>query len=240
MRTPAVPPPEEKVAAIRTVRKGFMKWAVEDQLAQERKQQLHDQKVQFNAEKHQMAMAAQQSKLQQPQAGAEAQQPQPTMDQLRHGQEQQYRANLMSVNAPPQKTAEYYYDPNWGTPQAMNPAAPTLLGAGMGGAAAHFLLPSKETVRYRDAGKTIGRDVLEQIRKLRDTGKAIPDDLFRNIKDFDDVGGTVMKRLPVDEAKQYLRGRAWQANAGRMAIGLGAGAGVGYLAHKLLNRNRQG
>ena len=195
-----------------------------------RKQELHNQQLQFADDKHQLelekmkldlqhqqqqfeltqqhqndqeqfkmdtAMAKQEQQAagqqeQQMQQMQEQQMMQAQQQQAAQQQQDQYRANLMG------KAAAQYMD-QYGYPQdSGSPALPIAAGAGMGGAAAHYIVPTKETTQLRTLAESTGL-------------------------------GDAMRRA--------YKNKAIQANAKRLLAGAGLGALAGYGLHEYMKPN---
>lgn len=214
MRTSALPGKDDdytKNACAKVCSKGkktkrqAFKWASDVMMEEQRKQEMHEQKMRHAEELHQVKLETVQTQAEQkvtpaPQSGAL------TPEQAQ--QQQQYTQNL--IPQPPQfnplaKRAEVYYtNADEAARSYPNAATPIGVGAVGGAAASHFLVPTEEAVKHRKAV-----EALKNVVKPGDT-----------------------KML---EEIRKLKTLAYAANAKRLAKGTAAGAGAGLLAHILFN-----
>lgn len=113
--------------------------------------------------------------------------------------------------------------------RSTSPLPATLLGGALGGAAAHFALPSAATKGYRELLKRTVDEMKRDPKKLftfKDV-RTVGEDLRRGVK-LKDVDGKILKR--------YLEDRSMASNAPNMFAGIGTGLLGGYLLHKFLSR----
>lgn len=106
---------------------------------------------------------------------------------------------------------------------------PAMLGGGiLGGAAAHFALPSDATKMYREVLNKTVAEMAKDPKKLftfKDM-REVGENLRRGSK-LTDVEGPILKR--------YLEDRSMASNAPRMIAGIGTGLLAGYLLNKFLS-----
>lgn len=110
-----------------------------------------------------------------------------------------------------------------------SPVPATLLGGALGGATAHFALPSEATRGYREMLKKTISEMAKNPKKLFSFKDApAVGGVLRPAVEFTDVEGDVLKR--------YLEDRSMASNAPNMFAGIGTGLLGGYLLHKFLSR----
>jgi hypothetical protein len=214
LRTSALPGKDDdytKNACAKVCSKGkkmkrqAFKWASDIMAEEQRKQELHEQKMRHAEELHQVKLETVQTQAAQKVAPT-VQSSELTPEQAQ--QQQQYTQNLIPQPTqfnPLAKRAEVYYtSPDEAARTYPNVATPVGVGAAGGAAAAHFLVPTEETVKHRKAV-----EALQNILKPGDT-KAL-------------------------EEIRRLKTLAYATNAKRLLKGTAAGAGAGLLAHILFN-----
>ncbi len=239
-------------------------------LDEKRKQDIHDQQLQFNNDKHTLDLDKLKLQLQQAQETfqgkqqaeqgkqqheqmkqqqemakndaqnqeqqAVQQQQQEMMQQQQQAQGLQYQQNIMA------KAAAMYSDElePW-DPASAAPAA--LIGTAGGGAAAHFMAPASASQHYRDLAAQISPEQTKaswmeakRIKGLSGDAKTEALKAFQKpVKDISQAGNKMSFKAPDHVAKRYLKNRALQSNAKRLAAGSGLGllAGLGaYSAMK--------
>lgn len=209
------------------------------ELDSQRKQDLHEQQLQFNEDKHELEMEKLRQELQQEQethqlkqqleqekllekrqGGTAEQGAMPQMDPaMQQAQQQmQYQQNIMA------KAATIYTDDL--EPLDISSAVPALaVGGGLGGAAAHFIAPTAETKHYRSLAAQITK---EQEQAYRDAVKRYGKNT---------IPGHVRKTLmePIADVsparKRYFLNRALQSNAKRLVQGTGLGLLAGLASY---------
>jgi hypothetical protein len=222
----------------------------EEQKAQDsqRKQDLHEQQLQFNQDKHELEMEMMRQDMQQEQethqlkqqleqekllekrqgAGSEqGMMPDPAQQQAQ--QQMQYQQNIMA------KAAAIYTDEL--EPTGPSSALPSMaVGAGLGGAGAHFIAPTEMARNYRDlAAKITPEQSQAYYEAVKRYGKDIPVDirqkLMEPISDITQQGNRVRFSAPAPVRKRYFLNRALQSNAKRLVQGTGLGLLAGLVSH---------
>jgi len=215
---------------------------------EERQQDMHEQQLRFNEDEHELKLQQlalqlaqsqeafslkQQQTMQRDEEAAAAkregavQQQQVAAEQAQQqavAQQDQWRQNLMAKGAA-------YYDET-GQPVDLGKGIPSaLLGAGMGGAAAHYMFPREGAKRYREMAKAITPAEAEaSIRAAKKRHGKLP---LKNLKTVSDVtlgGNKVRFKAPAHVRKTYFSNRALQSNAGRLLKGTGLGLLAGLAA----------
>ncbi len=230
--------------------------AVNGQQEEGRKQDIHDQQLQFNDDKHQLEMQQLQLNLQQAQesfqlkqqqqmqkaeeaaaakqeAAVQQQQEQQSQqaEMQQQSQVQQHDTQRQNIMA---KAAAIYSDEI--EPIDFRGAAPSLaLGAGMGGAAGHYLFPTEATKKYREMAKAITPEQIKDSLLLakRKSGK-MPAEVMEMVSDVGPKGDKIKFKAPAHVRSRFFKNRAFQANAGRLLKGTGAGLLAGLIAHKAM------
>lgn len=116
-----------------------------------------------------------------------------------------------------------------------SPVAPVLLGGGMGGAAAHYMVPTEAAQIYRGMAEGVPQAQISESLAQSAKGKVAPE-LMSTVDDVTAGGKRVRFQAPAFAKRRYLLDRALQANAPRLAKGIGLGLLGGYTAHKLMER----
>lgn len=213
-------------------------------LEERRQHETHQQQLRFNEDKHQVDMErlslqlqqAQQSfsMKQQQQADKDKQQQEAAeqknqADQQQQAEQQQQAAQQQAGQQQAQvqqndmqrqnimaKAAAMYTDDL--EPMPLSSGAPSAaLGAGMGGAAAHYMFPTEATKGYREMANAIPK------------GKS--SGAFKAVKDISHGGKDVRFKAPGPIRKNYFQNRALQSNAKRLLKGTGLGLLAGLIAH---------
>ncbi len=226
---------------------------------EQRAQDLHDQQLQFNEDKHEMELQQLQLNLQQAQESfslkqqqqsqreedaatakregavaqqeaqqAQAQQEAQTQQQTQTQQQDVWRKNIMA------KAAAFYDEE--GQPISLSQGVPSaLVGAGMGGGAAHYLFPHANTKKYREMSKAITPEQLTE--SFADTKKykgKLPVEKMKTVSDVTRKGNKLKFNAPAHIRKRYFGTRALQSNAGRLLKGTGLGLLAGLVAHSAM------
>lgn len=144
----------------------------------------------------------------------------------------------MDPYAAQQMDPSYYEEP---APKKRRwPAA--VIGAGVGGLGAHYLLPNQMVKDYRAAASSIAdkAKASEIAHKphydaLTDTYKKEIPGHNVTVKDISAEGRPLVKKMPAHMAQKYLKSRAWAESMPRTLLGAGLGLGAGILAANALD-----
>jgi len=226
-----------------------------DELEQQRKQELHNQQVQFNDDKHQVELERlnlqlqqaqqafdlkqeqqaekeqQQQEQQQVQAQQAQEQQQAQAQQQQQSQVQQHQTQQQNIMA---KAAAIYSDDM--EPIPLSSAIPSAaVGAGMGAGAAHYMFPTETAKNYREMFKSIPtEDVEKSLAATKQHGKRLPPEMYKVVKDVSQKGDKVRFKAPAHVRQRYFQNRAFQSNAKRLLKGTGLGLLAGLVAHSAM------
>lgn len=224
----------------------------QQELEEQRKQDVHEQQLQFNEDKHELEMqqlalnlqqaqeafnlkqeqqqqkaqedaaAKREGAVQQQQAAAQQQQDQ------QNAQQNQWRQNIMA------KAAAFYNEQgerisfSGGIPSAA-------LGAGMGGLATHYLFPGETAQKYRELAKAIPKEqVVESLSAAKRHAGKMPKKMMETVSDIGVRGDKIRFKAPAHVRRRYFLNRALQSNAKRLLKGTGLGLLAGLAAHQIM------
>ena len=227
----------------------------EDAMNEQRNQEVHQQQLGFNEDKHQLEMERLNLQLQQAQQAfdlkqqqqAEKQQQQQEQQQAAQQEQQQMAAQQQAQTQQSQvqqqdtqrqnimaKAAAMYTDEL--EPFSLSSGIPSaVLGTGMGGAAAHYMFPTDETKAYRRIADAISPEELKRsLVASKQHGKKLPKELYKMVRDISPEGNKVRFKAPAHVRRAYFQNRALQSNAGRLLKGTGLGLLAGILAHQAM------
>ncbi len=225
--------------------------AAPDPAEGKRKEELHGQQMRFNEDKHGLELKKMETQLQQDQETHQLEQGTtqveqetkqleqsqkqqeltgpPQDPQLQQAQQaQQYQQNIMA------KAAAIYTDSL--EPVDMSSPLPALgVGAGIGGAAAHTMLPNAAAQHYRDlAGKITPQQIKDSIAMSKKHGKKLPTKFMEMVSDMTGEGNKVKFKAPAHVRSRYFKNRALQSNAPRLLKGTGLGLLAGLAAYSAM------
>jgi hypothetical protein len=196
----------------------------------QRKQDVHEQQLQFSGDKHELELEKLRQQLQHAQEKHELQmqvaqqkavaqqnetqatEAPPVDPQAQALQQQlQYQQNIMA------KAAAFYTD-EMDRVDTSSSIPAMAVGTGLGGLAAHYISPTEEAKKYREMVSAI-----------------TPEDIARKVKapvsDITQAGNRVRFTAPAHVRKSYFANRAVQANAKRLLQGSGLGLLAGLAAY---------
>jgi len=211
--------------------------------ADQRKQDLHEQQLQFNEDKHELEMEKLRQQLLQAQEkhmverqldqekilSQQSEQPQAPMEMNPQQQQMQYQQNIMS------KAAAMYTD-GLEPVNTSSPIPALALGAGLGGAAANYIAPTAEAQKYRNLANSIAPERAQEYfdamkRHKGNLPKNVRDRVMDSVSDVTQAGNRVKFRAPAHVRKRYFLDRALQSNSKRLVHGAGLGLLAGLAAY---------
>lgn len=231
----------------------------QQEMEEQRKQDIHEQQLQFNEDKHELEMQQLALNLQQAQEAFNLKQEQQlqkaqddaTAKRENAVQQQQIVAQQKTQEALQQRDQQNMQQNQWrqnimakaaafyneqGERISFSGGIPSAaLGAGMGGLAAHYLFPGATAQKYRELAKAIGPEqITESLSAAKRYGGKIPKKMLETVSDIGVRGDKIKFKAPAHVRHRYFLNRALQSNAKRLLKGTGLGLLAGLAAHNLM------